>query len=116
MRRWALARVGKGERDADYPDYLANGTRLFVKGHASCIAEGLSVPWFFTQLDEKSLDYDLCLELDGAAPFPLPATSSSAKHAPRLCHLSFAACELPVSGMSHLLIAPKTCIWQGETD
>lgn len=46
--------------------WLVNGTHLFVKGHASCIAEGLSLPWFFSMLDEHNIDYDMWLELHGA--------------------------------------------------
>lgn len=53
-------------RNADCLDgHWPRATRLDVKGHASCIAEGLSVPWFFSKLDENNIDYDLDLELNG---------------------------------------------------
>ncbi|KAK9804645.1 hypothetical protein WJX73_003428 [Symbiochloris irregularis] len=69
--RWILPRMN---RNTECNHAYWTGTRLFVKGHASCIAEGLSVPWFFSMLDENNIDCFLDLELEGY-PSALPSDS-----------------------------------------
>lgn len=61
--RWILARITRELEDPD--NWPSNRTDLHISGHASCIAEGLTVPWFFSKLDADNIDYGLFLELSG---------------------------------------------------
>ncbi|KAK9804639.1 hypothetical protein WJX73_002611 [Symbiochloris irregularis] len=62
--RWALARISR-DTDRDSDGCFEKGTSLFLEGHASCIAESLSVPYFFSALDALQIDYALGIELSG---------------------------------------------------
>ncbi|KAK9785683.1 hypothetical protein WJX73_005592 [Symbiochloris irregularis] len=57
--RWTLARMSQSKHVWDY------GTKINLKGHASCIAEGLTVPWFFTALADKDVPYAMDVDLHG---------------------------------------------------
>ncbi|KAK9785871.1 hypothetical protein WJX73_004958 [Symbiochloris irregularis] len=62
--RWTLARMTR-EIHPPSEDRPSNRTWLHLRGHASCLAEGLSVPWFFALLDAVQMDYSVKLELTG---------------------------------------------------
>ena len=61
LSRWSLARMKTGK--ARSPPIYIN-----LKGQASCMAEGLSVPWFFAALQDLNIRYMMDLELFGNDP------------------------------------------------
>ena len=68
LLRWILQRITRDpQRDA--AGQPTNRTVLNLEGHASCIAEGLAVPWLFSMLDAAKVDYWLNVELSGRAPW-----------------------------------------------
>ncbi|KAK9804534.1 hypothetical protein WJX73_005469 [Symbiochloris irregularis] len=84
--RWALARMTR--------DTPGRETHIHLTGHASCIAEGFSVPWFFATLDTCNIDYTLDVELTG---FPLGLVLDgvqSFKHLKNLRLLDLTGCDL----------------------
>ncbi|KAK9812534.1 hypothetical protein WJX73_006779 [Symbiochloris irregularis] len=55
--RWVLARMTRPQQEQ------SSQTTLNLKGTAGCIAEGFTVPWFFSILEERGIAYHLNVEL-----------------------------------------------------